>query len=87
MLRGLQRADQGSIICGMKLQEIEREALGLTEGERAELVLAIMRTLVAPGADITDEEVFRRDEELEAGRVESMLHEDFVRRVRDERGR
>jgi putative addiction module component (TIGR02574 family) len=71
----------------MKLQDIEQEALGLSESERAELVLALMRTLAAPGADITDEEVFRRDEEMEAGKVEPMMHEEFVRRIRDERGR
>jgi len=71
----------------MKLQEIEQEALGLDEHERAELVLSLMRTLAAPGADITDEEVIRRDAELETGRVEPMLHDEFVRRVREERGR
>jgi hypothetical protein len=71
----------------MKLQDIEREALGLGESERAELVLSLMRTLAAPEAEITDEEVFRRDEELETGSVEPMLHDEFVRRVREERGR
>ena len=71
----------------MKLQDIEQEALGLSEKERADLVLSLMRTLTAPEADITDEEVFRRDMDLEAGSVEPMLHEDFVRRVQDERGR
>lgn len=71
----------------MKLREIEREALALAESERAELVLSLIRTLAAPGADITDEEVFRRDAEMEAGTVEPMLHEEFVRRVREDRGR
>lgn len=71
----------------MRLQDIEQEALGLSEGDRAELVLALMRTLAAPGADVTEEEVFRRDEEMEAGRVEPMLHEEFVRRVQEVRGR
>jgi hypothetical protein len=71
----------------MKLQEIEQEALGLNESERAELVLSLMRTLAAPGAEITDEEVFRRDAELGAGSVEPMLHDEFVRRVQEERGR
>ena len=71
----------------MKLQEIEQEALGLSEHERAELVLSLMRTLGGPEDDITDEEVSRRDVELEAGRVEPVLHEDFVRRVEEERGR
>ena len=71
----------------MKLQEIEQEALGLSESERAELVLSLMRTLAAPGVEVADEEVQRRDAELEAGRVEPMLHEEFVRRVQAERGR
>ena len=72
---------------GVKLQDIEREALELSESDRAELVLSLMRTLAAHGADVTDEEVSRRDGELEAGSVEPMLHDEFVRRVRDERGR
>ncbi len=71
----------------MKLREIEQEVLGLSEGERAQLVLSLMRTLAAPGADVTDEEVWRRDAELEAGSVEPMLHEEFVRRIREERSR
>ena len=71
----------------MKLQEIEQEALGLTERERPELVLSLMSTLTAPEAAISDEEVFRRDAELENGSVEPMLHEELVRRVREEPGR
>ena len=71
----------------MKLQDIEQEALGLSERERADLVLSLMNTLAAPGADVTDEEVLRRDAELEGGSVEPMLHEEFVRSVREERGR
>ena len=70
----------------MKLQDIEQEALGLNESERAILVLSLMRTLASPGPDITDEEVFRRDAELEAGSVEPILHDEFVRRVREEHG-
>jgi len=75
------------MISDMKLQDVEQEALGLIESERAELVLSLMRTLAAPEADITDEEVSRRDAELEAGTLEPMLHDEFVRRVREERGR
>ena len=71
----------------MKLQDIEQEALGLGESERAELVLSLMRTLGPPVEDVTDEEVFRRDSELETGSVEPMLHDEFARRVREERGR
>ena len=71
----------------MKLQDIEQEALALSESERAELVLSLMRTLAVPGADVTDEEVWRRDAELEAGSVQPMLHKELVRRVREERSR
>ncbi|HWW01421.1 MAG TPA: hypothetical protein VNZ64_17120 [Candidatus Acidoferrum sp.] len=71
----------------MTLEAIKQEALGLTERDRAELVLSLMNTLAAREADISDKEVLRRDAELDAGSVEPMLHEEFVRRVRDERGR
>jgi hypothetical protein len=46
-----------------------------------------MRTLAGPATDVADEEVFRRDAELEAGEVEPMPHEEFVRGVRDARGK
>ncbi len=51
----------------MTLQDIEQEALGLTERERAKLVVSLMNTLSAPEVDIPDVEVFRRDAELESG--------------------
>jgi hypothetical protein len=75
------------IIFVMKLQEIEQQALSLSDIERAELVLSLMRTLSEPLADVTDEEVFQRDAELETGRVEPVLHEEFVRRVLKDRTR
>ena len=75
------------MMLSMKLQDIEQEALGLSESDRAELVLSLMRSLPAPVAEVTDEEVLRRDAEMEAGSVEPMLHEEFVRRVREERSR
>ena len=71
----------------MKLQEIEQEALSLSEPERAALVLSLMDTLSASGTDITDEEVLRRDAELESGAVAPMTHEEFVQRVRESRHR
>ncbi|MBI4326462.1 MAG: hypothetical protein HY674_14530 [Chloroflexi bacterium] len=71
----------------MKLQDVEREALGLSEQERATLVLSLMDTLTAPGTGVSDEEVDRRDTEMDRGTVQPLLHEEFVRRVQDERGR
>ncbi len=71
----------------MKLQDVERESFGLSEQERATLVLSLMDTLAAPGTGVSDEEVDRRDTEMESGAVQPLLHEEFVRRVQEERGR
>jgi hypothetical protein len=71
----------------MKVQEIEREALELSEGERAKLVASLIDTLGPPGAEVSDDEVEQRDVELEKGVVQPVVHEEFVRRVQEERGR
>ncbi len=75
------------ILLRMKLQDIEQEALSLTPQDRAALVLSLLDTLDVPGTDISDEEVLRRDSDLESGAVEPMLHEEFVRRVQEDRRR
>ena len=71
----------------MKLAEIEREALALTEGERAALATKLLDILPPPGTDVSDDEVERRERELESGLVAAISHEEFVRRVQQERGR
>jgi hypothetical protein len=71
----------------MKLAEIEQEALALSEQERASLAAKLLKTLPPPGTDVSDEEVERREQELESGQVAEMSHEEFVRRVQQERGR
>jgi len=71
----------------MNLAEIEQEALGLSEAERARLVLALMASLKASGSEISDQEVEEREQELERGDVAPMLHDEFVKRVREDRGR
>jgi hypothetical protein len=71
----------------MKLQDIEREAHGLNAHERATLALSLIDTLGAPDAGVPDEEVDQRDAALVSGGVKPILHEEFVRRVQDERGR
>jgi hypothetical protein len=43
--------------------------------------------LPPPGTDVADEEVEQRERELESGQVTGILHEEFVRRVQQERGR
>ncbi len=71
----------------MKLQDIEREAHGLNEQERTTLVLSLIETLGAPDAAVSDDEVDQREAEMDSGAVEPILHEEFVRRVQEERGR
>jgi hypothetical protein len=71
----------------MKLQEIEQEALGLSEPERAKLISSLIVTLGPPETEVSDEAVQQRDADLERGAVQPVLHEEFVRQVHDERGR
>ena len=71
----------------MNLAEIEQEARGLSDPDRAALVLALMESLKAPGSAISDHVVAERDGELESRAVAPMLHEEFVRLVREDRRR
>jgi len=59
----------------------------LQESDRAALILSLMETLPAPGSDVGDVEAFRRDEDMESGKVVPISHEEFVRRVGESRGR
>ena len=67
--------------------EIEQEAKALSRKQRATLVAALLDTLPAPGTDVSDEEVARRERELESGAVAAISHGEFVRRVTKARGR
>lgn len=71
----------------MKLADIEQEALALTKRERASLAAKLLDTLPPPGTEISDEEIERREQELNSGQVAAISHEEFVRRVQQERGR
>jgi hypothetical protein len=71
----------------MSFSEVQKEALALSEKERASLAATLLDTLPAPGTDISDEEVLLRDADLESGKVREISHDEFVRRVQRERGR
>jgi hypothetical protein len=43
--------------------------------------------LKASGSEISDQEIAEREQELERGDVAPMLHDEFVKRVREDRGR
>jgi hypothetical protein len=69
----------------MKLQEIEQEALALSDDDHAALALSLLETLPTPGTEITDEEGLPRDAKMESGEVSPLSHEKFVRPVQQER--
>jgi hypothetical protein len=71
----------------MKLMEIEQEALALPDRDRATLAAKLLDTLPPPGTDVSDEEVEQREREMESGQVTAISHEEFVRRVQEQRGR
>jgi putative addiction module component (TIGR02574 family) len=71
----------------MKPLEIEQEALALPDRDRATLAAKLLDTLPPPGTDVSDEEVERREREMESGLVTAISHEEFVRRVQEQRGR
>ena len=70
----------------MKVEEIEHEALALSEGERGSLAVKLLRSLPVAAAFVSDEQVELRDAELAAGKVTAISHTEFVRRVQRERG-
>ena len=79
---------QGKLyLAGMKFAQIEQEALALPERDRAALAAKLLTTLPPVGTDVSDEEIGRREQELESGQVTPISHEEFVRRVEQERGR
>jgi len=71
----------------MKLAEIEQEALALPDRARASLAAKLLDTLPPPGTDVADEEVEQREREMESGLVTAISHQEFVRRVQEQRGR
>jgi hypothetical protein len=71
----------------MKVEEIELEALALTESQRATLVTKLLNTLPPAAANISDEEVEQREKDLASGKVSAISQDEFVRRVQRERGR
>ena len=73
-------------LLAMNLAEVQKQALALSENERAQLAVSLLETL-PPEVEISDEEVLQRDADLDSGRAEEISHEEFVRRVEQERRR
>ena len=60
-------------------------ALAITTGFLA--ALCSFPVLALEDDEISDDEVLRRDADLESGRVSEISHQEFVRRVQSERKR
>ena len=71
----------------MTIAEVEKEALVLPEQARARLVASLLTTLPPVDTTISDEEVSKRDAELNTGQTEEISHGEFLRRVERERSR
>ncbi len=71
----------------MKAIEIEQEAVALPEAERIHLVHRLLDSLRALELHVSDEEVMRRESELDSGAVTEISEAEFVRRVEEERAR
>jgi hypothetical protein len=71
----------------MKFAEIAQEALALPDDDRASLAARLLDTLPPPGTDVSDEEVEQREREMDSGQVTAISHQEFVRRVQEQRGR
>jgi hypothetical protein len=70
----------------MKVEEIEQEALALSDSERGSLVAKLLNTLPVSDAFVSDAEVDQRESDLASGKVSAISHDEFVRRVQRERG-
>jgi hypothetical protein len=68
----------------MSLAEVEKQALALSERERARLILALLETL-PPEAQVSDDEVLQRDADLADGSTQEISHAEFVRGINRER--
>ena len=71
----------------MDMLQLEREALALNVRERAQLASSLLNSLPPEQADVPDEDVSRRDAELEAPSVQPLSHTEFVRKIEESRGR
>ena len=71
----------------MSVIEIQQEALKLSDREKARLVRKLIDALPSADIDVSDGEVVEREQKLEAGEIEELSQDEFVRRVRKERGR
>ena len=60
--------------------------MALPDRDRAALAAKLLDTLPLPETDVSDEEIEQRERELDLGQVTAISHQEFVRRVQEQRG-
>jgi hypothetical protein len=63
------------------LMEIQRQTAELSAEEKEGLLAYLIQELPSPGQAADDAEVLRREEEMDAGRVRPVSHEEFLKQV------
>jgi hypothetical protein len=69
----------------MSVADVEQIALKLSEKDRAHLAAVLLESVAADSLTVGDEEVERRERELESGEVSEISYEELVKRVAAER--
>jgi len=63
------------------LLEIQQQADLLSEEERAELAAHLLSSVTKTFLGASDDEVDRRDRDLDSGQVTAISHDEFIRQV------
>jgi hypothetical protein len=62
----------------MTLDKITEEAVALSETERARLAASLLDTLPPPGIELNEQDIDRREQEMDNGSIEPISHEELL---------
>jgi signal transduction histidine kinase len=65
----------------VRLMDVQKQAAELSFEEKESLLAFLIHELPAPLSGADDEEVLRREEEMDSGAVEAISHEEFLNQV------
>ena len=65
----------------VRLADVQKQAAELSFEEKEGLLAFLIHELPGPLSGADDEEVLRREEEMDSGAVEAISHEEFLNRV------
>ena len=65
----------------VRLADVQKQVVELSCEEKAGLLAFLLHELPAPPSRVADDEVLRREEEMDSGVVVAISHEEFLKRV------